>query len=142
VYSRAPALLVTIVRASVEPNKRRVKLISSFLTALKEDGHSCTVGFTICNLLPRALFHSACQEKKIARRRQVQTSVLRARCESSGSCMAAALAAAPAASLPGRPQCPGIQQNTTDSPEMLRFVTWSRMSARVGRVTDETQRNV
>jgi hypothetical protein len=90
--------------------------VTSFRTALKKDCHSCTDGFAIRSVFPRALSHSACHEDKIARRRQEQTSVPRARSETSGPCISAALAAAPAAaSLPGRPQCPGTQQNTTQT---------------------------
>jgi hypothetical protein len=80
---------------------------SSLRTTLKEDCHSYTDGFTTHSLLPIALSHSACHENNIARRRQEQTSLPRARSEKCGRCVATTSVA----SLPGRPQCPSTQQN-------------------------------
>jgi hypothetical protein len=72
--------------------RRRVRVGSSFQAAVKQDCHSCTDSIITRNFLPTALSNSACHEDKVARRRQVQTSVSRARFETSGPCLPAALA--------------------------------------------------
>jgi hypothetical protein len=87
---------------------------SSFRKALKEDCHSCTDGFTLCNLLPRALSYSTCHKDKTARRRQEQMSVPRDRSETSGPCIAAVLAAVSAASVSGRQAISTSFQNRDD----------------------------
>jgi hypothetical protein len=98
---------------------------SCFWMAPKEDCHSCTDGFTIRNLFPKAQSHLACHENKTAREKQQQTPVPTARSETSDPRVTAALAASSAASLPGRTQSSGTHQTTTDCVEVRRVDTWS-----------------